>query len=34
MAWILFIIIMILSALVMKVSAPMVYYENDGGEDD
>lgn len=27
MAWILFIIIMILSALVMKVSAPMVYYE-------
>ncbi len=34
MAWILFIIIMVLSFLVMKVSAPMVYYENDGGEDD
>ena len=34
MAWILFIIIMILSALVMKVSAPMVYYENDGDDGD
>ena len=33
MAWILFIIIMILSALVMKVSAPMVYYENDGDDE-
>ena len=30
MAWILFII---LSALVMKVSAPMVYYENDGDDE-
>ena len=34
MAWILFIIIMILSALIVKVTGPMVYYENDGGEDD
>ena len=34
MAWILFIIIMVLSFLVMKVSAPMVYYENDGGDED
>ncbi len=34
MAWILFAIIMILSFLIMKVSAPMVYYENDGGDDD
>ena len=34
MAWILFLIIMVLSFLVMKVSAPMVYYENDGGEED
>ncbi len=34
MAWILFIIIMVLSALVVKVTSPMVYYENDGGEDD
>lgn len=33
MAWILFIIIIILSALVMKVSAPMVYYENDGDDE-
>lgn len=34
MAWVLFFIIMILSFLVMKVSSPMVYYENDGGEDE
>ncbi len=34
MAWILFVIIMILSFLIMKVSAPMVYYENNGGDDD
>lgn len=34
MAWILFIIIMILSFLIMKVSAPMVYYENNGEDDD
>lgn len=34
MAWILFFIIMILSFLVMKVSSPLVYYENDGGDDD
>lgn len=34
MAWVLFFIIMILSALVMKVASPMVYYENDGGDDD
>ena len=33
MAWILFVIIMVLSALVMKVASPMVYYENDSGED-
>ena len=34
LAWILFIIIMILSVLMVKVTGPMVYYENDGGEDD
>lgn len=34
MAWILFIIIMILSAVVAKVTSPLVYYENDGGEGD
>lgn len=34
MAWVLFLIIMILSFLVMKVSSPLVYYENDGGEDE
>ena len=33
MAWVLFIIIIILSLLVMKVSSPLVYYENDGGEN-
>jgi multiple sugar transport system permease protein len=33
MAWILFFIIMILSALVVKVCSPMVYYENEGGDD-
>lgn len=33
MAWILFFIIMVLSALVVKVTSPMVYYENDGGEE-
>ncbi|MGN0405527.1 MAG: carbohydrate ABC transporter permease [Bariatricus sp.] len=33
MAWILFIIIMILSAFVVKVTSPMVYYENDGEDD-
>ncbi len=34
MAWVLFLIIMVLSALVVKVTSPMVYYENDGEEDD
>ncbi len=34
MAWILFIIIMFLSFLIMKVSAPMVYYENSGDDDE
>lgn len=34
MAWILFIIIMILSVFVMKVSSPMVYYENNGGDEE
>ena len=33
MAWILFVIIMALSFLVLKVSRPFVYYENDGGEE-
>lgn len=33
MAWILFIIIMILSAFVVKVTSPMVYYENEGEDD-
>lgn len=33
MAWILFFIILILSLLLMKVASPMVYYENDGGDD-
>lgn len=34
LAWILFVIIMLLSVLMVKVTGPMVYYENDGGEDD
>lgn len=34
MAWILFVIIMFLSFLIMKVSAPMVYYENSGDDDE
>lgn len=34
MAWILFFIIMFLSLLVMKVAGPMVYYENNGGDDE
>lgn len=34
MAWILFIIIMALSFLMLKMSNPMVYYENDGGEEE
>ncbi len=34
MAWILFVIIIILSAFIAKVTGPMVYYENDGGEDE
>ena len=33
MAWILFFIIMALSFLVLKVSKPLVYYENDEGEE-
>ena len=33
MAWILFVIIMILSAFVVKVTSPMVYYENEGEDD-
>ena len=33
MAWVLFVIIVILSVLVMKVSSKMVYYENDGGDE-
>lgn len=33
MAWILFVIIMLLSALVVKVTSPMVYYENEGEDD-
>ena len=33
MAWILFIIIMILSAIMVKFTSPMVYYENDGGDE-
>ena len=34
MAWVLFFIIMILSFLVMKASSPLVYYENNGGDDE
>lgn len=34
MAWILLIIIMILSFLVMKVSSPLIYYEYDEEEED
>ena len=34
LAWILFVIIMLLSALLVKTTSPMVYYENDGGEED
>lgn len=33
MAWILLLIIIVLSFLVMKVSSPLVYYENDGGDE-
>lgn len=33
MAWVLLVIIMALSLLVMKVTKPLIYYENEGGEN-
>lgn len=34
MAWILFLIIMVLSVFVVKAASPMVYYENEEGDED
>lgn len=34
MAWILFLIILVLTAIMVKTTGKMVYYENDGGEEE